>query len=354
VARGDGRVEGSAALEGLSGAEARLSGGLTVTGFTVARRGMDLVTIDAGLALGGRLVPGHLEAEVTMAPGATLRLPRKSPRDLQPIENRPDIIIGEARPTKGGEASATGRLGAVPRLKVSLRLRGEEFLLRSDQPRVLVALQTDSTWDLTASPVRVTGRLETLHGTFEPLAGRLFKVVHGHVGFPGGPVGEAQLDLLADYENPTAKVHASVSGTLDAPNLRLTSEPAKDEATLAMLIVTGRADAAASGAPGTPFTAQDAGMAAALAMTSKLFEDRLGEKMPLDSLTLDSTSVTAGKQLTPRFLVSYVRRFDARSDKGENTDEVRVQYHLTMRWTLESRYGNAGAGSASIVWQKDY
>jgi translocation and assembly module TamB len=95
-------------------------------------------------------------------------------------------------------------------------------------------------------------------------------------------------------------------------------------------------------------------MAAALAMTSKLFEDRLGEKMPLDSLTLDSTAVTAGKQLTPRFLVSYVRRFDARSDKGENTDEVRVQYHLSMRWTLESRYGNAGAGSASIVWQKDY
>jgi translocation and assembly module TamB len=237
---------------------------------------------------------------------------------------------------------------------VSLRLRGDEVLLKSDQPRVQIALKTDTTWDLTASPLRVSGQVETLRGTFEPLAGRLFKVVHGHVGFPGGPIGEAQLDLAADYENPTAKVHATVSGTLDAPNLRLTSEPPMDEASLAMLIVTGRAEMTAGGGGGTPFTAQDAGMAAALAMTNKLFEDRLGEKMPLDSLTLDSTAVTAGKQLTDRFLVNYVRRFDARPEKGENSDEVRVQYHLSRRWTLESRYGNAGAGSASIIWQKDY
>jgi hypothetical protein len=27
---------------------------------------------------------------------------------------------------------------------------------------------------------------------------------------------------------------------------------------------------------------------------------------------------------------------------------------MTPRWTLESRYGNAGAGGASIVWQRDY
>ena len=40
--------------------------------------------------------------------------------------------------------------------------------------------------------------------------------------------------------------------------------------------------------------------------------------------------------------------------KGENVDEVRVQYHLSPRWTLESRYGGAGAGGASLIWQKDY
>jgi translocation and assembly module TamB len=356
VVRGAGHVEGSMSLEGLSGAEARLGGALTVTGFTVARGGTDLVTLDASLALGGRYRTGRLEAEVTLAPGATVRLPRKAPRNLQPITDRVDILVGEARPAPAGAGSAGDGNGPGPAssFEVSLRVRGEEFLLKSDQPRVLVALQVDATFDLTAKPLLVLGRLETLRGTFEPLAGRLFKVVRGHVGFAGGPLGEAQLDLSADYENPTAKVHAIVSGTLDAPTLRLTSEPAMDEASLAMLIVTGRAEMTAGGASGTPFTAQDAGMAAALAVANKLFEDRLGEKMPLDSLTLDSTAVTAGKQLTDRFLVTYVRRFDSRPEKGENSDEVRVQYHLSRRWTLESRYGNAGAGSASLMWQKDY
>ena len=95
-------------------------------------------------------------------------------------------------------------------------------------------------------------------------------------------------------------------------------------------------------------------MAAAMAVVNRAFEEQLGEKMPVDSLTLDSSAVTAAKQLTDRILVSYIRRFDARPDKGENVDEVRVQYHMTQRWTLETRYGNAGAGGASIIWQKDY
>jgi translocation and assembly module TamB len=64
--------------------------------------------------------------------------------------------------------------------------------------------------------------------------------------------------------------------------------------------------------------------------------------------------VSAGKQLTDRIRVNYIRRFDARIEKGENVDEVRVQYHMTPRWTLETRYGNAGAGGASFIWQKDY
>lgn len=95
-------------------------------------------------------------------------------------------------------------------------------------------------------------------------------------------------------------------------------------------------------------------MAAAMAVANRVFEEQLGEKLPLDSLTLDSSAVSAAKQLADRILISYVRRFDARPEKGQNVDEVRVQYQITPRWTLESRYGNAGAGGASIMWQRDY
>jgi len=315
-----------------------------------------VATIDAVAALGGRYRDGRVGLEVTIGDGGTIRLPRKAPRALQPIEGRPDIVIGEA-PAEGTGDGSTATPGAAkgkPALPVSIRVRGQSLFVKSDQPRLHVELRTDSTWDVTASPIQIEGTLEAVQGSFEPLAGRLFKVVRGHVGFAGGPLEEAQLDLAADHEASAVKVHVTVTGTIRSPNLRLTSEPPLDEAALAMLIVTGRTEMKAGGTQGNAFTAQDAGMAAAMAVANKTFQDRLGEKMPLDTLTLDTTAVTAGKQLTDRIFVAYVRRFEARPDRGENIDEVRVQYHLTSRWTLESRYGDAGAGGASLIWQKDY
>jgi translocation and assembly module TamB len=357
-----GRLEGTLSLEGLDGDEPRLGGVLTATDFTLARNGMDLATFDARAELGGRVRDGRLEAELNLGEGATIRLPRKAPRNLQPLDDRPDIVIGEEPPETargreraGGPGEAPGVTGqGTPSLAVSIRVRCRELLVKSDQPRLHVELRTDSTYDVTASPLKVSGTLDTVEGNFEPIAGRLFKVIRGHVGFTGGPLGEAQLDLAADHEAPSVKVHATVSGTIRSPNLRLTSEPPLGEAALAMLIVTGRTDMAMGGTPGTPFKAQDAGMAAAMAVANRAFEEKLGEKMPLDSLTLDSSAVTAGKQLSDRIFVNYLRRFDARPEQGENVDEVRVQYHITPRWTLESRYGNAGAGGASVMWQKDY
>ncbi len=361
VRRGAGRLEGDLALEGLGEAEARLGGSLSATSFTLSRAGMEVATIDARAGLGGSWHQGRLEAVVTVERGATIRLPRKAPRDLQPLEGRADIVIG-GPPEPAAVTNPDGSPGSTPAppaaagpaLTVSIRVRSEELLVKSDDPRVHVELRTDSTWEVTASPLLVAGTIDAVQGTFEPIAGRLFNVVRGHVAFSGGPLGEAQLDLAADHEAAGTMIHATVGGTIEAPSLRLTSEPPLDEATLAMLIVTGRAEMNVGGTQGPAFKAQDAGMAAAMVVANRVFEEQLGEKMPLDSLTLDSSSVTAGKQLTSRIRVNYVRRFDARPEKGENADEVRVQYHLTPRWTLESRYGSAGAGGASLVWQKDY
>ncbi len=358
IRRGSGRVEGELWLEGLGGAEARLGGSLQASEFRVAQAGMDVATIDARAAIGGRYRGGRVEVEVELEKGGMIRLPRKAPRALQPIADRPDITIGDAPIEPAGGSSPSGRPGgatpAAPALVLTFRVRGDELLLKSDQPRLNIELRTDSTWEVSASPLQVSGTLEAYLGSFEPLAGRIFKVVRGKVAFPGGVLGEAQLDLAADHENPSAKIHATVSGTLKSPNLRLISEPPLDESALAMLIVTGRTDQIVGGTRVSGLNAQDAGMAAAMAVANRVFEEQLGEKLPLDSLTLDSSAVSAAKQLTDRILISYVRRFDARPEKGQNVDEVRVQYQITPRWTLESRYGNAGAGGASIMWQRDY
>jgi len=78
------------------------------------------------------------------------------------------------------------------------------------------------------------------------------------------------------------------------------------------------------------------------------------DKLPLDTVSLESTGFHAGKYVTDKIYVGYVWRWDADATKSENADEVQVDYQITPRWIFESRYGNAQAGGASLIWSKDY
>ena len=121
-----------------------------------------------------------------------------------------------------------------------------------------------------------------------------------------------------------------------------------------MLVATGRTEFKAGAEGVNTLAAGDAGLAAAGAVATGIFKDLLSDKLPVDSVSLDSTAVSAGKYITDRIYVGYVRRFDARPEKGENPDEVRVEYQLAPGWQVETRYGSGQSGGASIVWKRSY
>ena len=76
--------------------------------------------------------------------------------------------------------------------------------------------------------------------------GRLFKVRRAVVVFVGGPPTEGAIDAEALWtENPAARVTISVVGPLLEPVVKMTSDPALDEGTIALLIATGRTEAKA-------------------------------------------------------------------------------------------------------------
>jgi translocation and assembly module TamB len=127
-----------------------------------------------------------------------------------------------------------------------------------------------------------------------------------------------------------------------------------DEAQIALLIATGRADLKSGSGGMDTVTGQEAGKAALGAVATMAVRNLVAGKLPVDTVAFDSSAVRAGKYVTDKFYVGYVHRFDARPEKGENEDEVRVEYQITPRWALESRYGTSQAGSASLVWSKDY
>jgi translocation and assembly module TamB len=207
---------------------------------------------------------------------------------------------------------------------------------------------------LAQGAVTAEGSLEVVRGSVEPIAGRVFQVQRGRVTFPGGPVQAGQLDVIARYDNPAAVVTVTIGNTVAKPSLRFTSQPPLDDASIAMLIATGRAEMNLNTTKVGTLTPQAAGAAVAGAAMSAVFAGLVADKLPVDQLAVEGNRVRAGKYLTDDLFVGYAYRFEAKPEEGENASEMKAEYRITPRWRLELRYGDAQAGDASLIWSRDY
>ena len=349
--KGKGQVSGTFSAHDLGLATSHLTGQVTFKKLTLSRAGVDFATLDLPLTITGSWTAALLDATVT-SPGGTVQLPKKTPRTLQSLEQRPDITVGRPRPQRAALRPAVA-VAAPLVARFKLVVPGKLFVKR-EAPRLNVELKTESTWTLTGGNLTAEGPDEVVRGTVEPISGRVFVVERGKVQFNGAGVLEGQIDAAATWENPAATVTVVVAGPLRAPTVQLTSKPALDDTSIAILIATGRTELKAGTTDISSMDAKAASYAAGGAAFTYLFQSAVREYLPLDMVAIDSGALRAGKYLTDRFFVGYTRRFDANPELYENSDEVRVEYQLTKRWTLESRYGNAQTGGASLIWQNDY
>jgi translocation and assembly module TamB len=226
------------------------------------------------------------------------------------------------------------------------------FFIKGDNPRANIELRADLTAEY-QERLSLEGDVETVRGQVEPIGGRIFDVRRGRVRFTGDPM-LGGLEIQAQYDNPQAKVFVAVTGTVEKPDVKLTSEPAMEESQIALLIATGRTELKAGTGGTSALTSDELGKAALGAVATQVFRDVLTDKLPVDTVSLDASQIRAGKYLTDKIYVGYTRRFNANPDQGENPNEVRVEYQISPRWTFQSRYGDAQAGGASLFWSKDY
>lgn len=349
--RRGGKVTLTAEARGLArSTPADVTAELRSEGLAIPRGGQDLATLDLDARLKGTLSGRELNAELQI-PGGTVRLPNRLPRQIQPLEERGDIVVG--RPRRKPVVSAPGAEEPAPyHVRVHVLSPGHLFV-KSDSPRMNIELRADVTADYERR-LTLEGDVYTVRGQTEPIGGRVFDLKRGRVHFTGAALSDATLEIQAVYDNPAAKVNVAVSGTLEKPDMKLTSEPPMDESQIALLIATGHTELkAGSGGVGT-LSREQAGYAALGAVATQLFKDVLADKLPVDSVALDSSQLRAGKYVTDKIYVGYTRKFNANPELGENTNEVRVEYQITPRWTFESRYGDAQSGGASVIWSKDY
>ncbi len=350
---GHGRAEIKAQAIGLArkGAPADLTATLEASDLTVARAGQDFATVTASASLSGKLSADGVDAELDI-PRALVKLPAKLPtRKVQPLDQRPDIVVAPFHRKEPPKLAAPG----TPFLAKVHLLVPNRFQIKGENPTVDVELKADVVAEQEGEDLLLSGTVETLRGRVESIGGHTFDLKRGRIQFTGDELKAGLLDVqaVAVYSNPSATVTVAITGSVEKPELKLTSEPAMDEGQIALLVATGRADFKA-GAGGV--SVEQVSSAAFGALTQQAFKDLIADKLPLDSVTLDSSQLRAGKYLTDKIYVGYTRRglFGSTVDEGQNTNEVRVEYQISRRWTFETSYGDAQSGGASLIWSKDY
>jgi translocation and assembly module TamB len=358
VRRGKGTLGLTASARGLRTDAASLAAHLTSSGFTIARAGQEIATLDLNVDATGTLSPSELVVEVKV-PRGTVRLPKRVPRALQPLDGRKDIVVGRRIERKAPASPAPVPAGAEAQKPFATRVHAVapgKLFVKSDDPKIDVELRADVHYELEEGGQFASGSVEVVRGSIEPIGGRTFVVDHGAVRFTNGPPEAALLDFQAKYTNPAAVITAKVTGTLRSPDLKLTSSVASmTDADIALLLLTGRSEAkAGSGGVGGAITGEEAGKAVMGVLATQAFKNLVQDKLPLDTVALDAGGFRAGKYVTDKIYVGYVRRWDADPTKYQNEDEVRVEYQISPRWMFESRYGNAQSGAANLIWSRDY
>jgi translocation and assembly module TamB len=357
--KGRGKLAAKGSARGLGRkTAAELEGQLTMERLELAKAGQALATVDFEAKMTGQMLPRDIKASVTI-PRATVRLPRKPPRSLQSLEDRPDIVMtGPGAPkrkdkTKEAAKEQTAGGGPPPMHAAIHLLIPRQFFIKGENPAVDIELRGEINAEIDGSKIATTGTIDTVRGRVEPVAGRVFEISRGVITFTGGPPQAALIEAAATYDNPAAKVLVAVSGPVAKPQIKLSSQPPLDEAQIAMLIATGRTELKPGGGGIDPSVGELAGSVAGAAVT-QVFKDVVAEKLPLDTVSVDSSQLRAGKYVTDKTYVGYTRRFNAKPEMGENTNEVQVEYQITPRWSFESKYGDAQTGGADLIWSKDY
>ena len=187
------------------------------------------------------------------------------------------------------------------------------------------------------------GEIRVKEGTFAGYGLRL-RIDRGRFIFPGGPMDNPELDILAlrrddDLERlSNIKVGVLVLGNLRRPAVKLYSSPAmKDEDILSYLL------------EGRPYDRQSANLSFLMAGAEALLGgdspgpmDKMRTLIGIDKVDIEAkkgelsrSMVTIGKYLTPQLYVSYgYSLFD-------NQQVLKVRYKISKSWEVEAQRGTA-------------
>jgi hypothetical protein len=316
--------------------------------------------------------PGRLDTLFEIA-DTRLMTSRESLPPARAIPRNPGVRnrdwLARVRPPDSFLAGE-GHLGLTVKLLTPVSISGEDTALR---------LTGEMVMNRDAEQVRVDGGFDVLDGHFvlfeNPFTLRQgrFTLQAGDlssreaVDARAGGAGEANLidpekapqavplepvlSLLANGYVVDTDVTVGVRGPARQPQLVLRSNPPLAEYQILTLLVTGRANALDD-------SNGDVRREAAQLVDrfhNPSLERQLYDRIGVDKLGLgfgdavDQPILTVGRQITRELYLETVYHHNA--PPTDNLRELRVEYQLTPRFSLDTAYGDAAIGNVDVAWK---
>ena len=365
-------------------ADARRSGRtLTLTGdvqmdkFPIIADDQPVATLTVNSKLRGQMSPELVDIHPLEIRQAQVELPTQKRKDLQSMSLPDDIVLLrngvpiKEKPSQRATTAVAGLGGSGDQgEKDPSPTNQTQVVIVVDAPRnvwikgsdlnIEIGLSDGFRFEYAQAPL-LFGEVKLLQGRADVLGRRFDVQKNSTVRFNGAPATPA-LDVTALYNNEREQVKVFVTVHGQGKNMSITtsSEPPLTETEIYTLIATGHRTLKA----GSGSTSSGSQLAASAlgSLAANQLKNVLASKLPLDVLSIEtggeggltSTKVEAGTYVNDRVYVGYTVRTNARPELGENTNEVRLEYQISPRWYLEATYGDAKAGSADLLWSRDY
>lgn len=334
---------GAAAGAGLSGLSMNLQ--------AEAKALQVLARADRQLSVSGQLRAQLEQGQITLrgaltADRATIILPDESTPRLgsdvvvrSAAKDREDAAKAQAAAKASQTAAVQAETAKPAEVAVTFNL-GNDFALHGHGITTRLTGEVQVRSSGSAAP-RVTGEVRTDAGRYRAW-GQMLDVETGLIRF-NGPYDNPSLDILALRPNISVRAGVQVTGSAQAPRVKLYSDPELPDAEKLSWVVLGR-DAASGGAEAAVL--QQAALAllgrggkndTAGNIASRVGLDEIGFKGPGSGEDATGAALTFGKRLSKDLYVTYERSLSG------TLGTLYIFYDLTRRLTLRGQTGEKSA-----------
>ncbi len=258
---------------------------------------------------------------------------RSAAKDLEAAEAARKLALQAEREGARVNQPQTAK---APDIAVTFDL-GDDFAVQGRGITTRLEGKLDIRSTVLSAPPRITGEVRTVRGRYRAY-GQELDVESGVARF-NGPYDNPALDILAIRPNITQRAGVQITGSAQAPRVKLYSEPALSDAETLSWVILGRAQASSGG---ESLLLQQAALAilgglgkggTGGSLASRFGLDEIGFKGPGSGGNVRESAVTLGKRLSKDFYVTYERSL------GGTFGSIFIFYDLTQRLTLRGEAG---------------